>query len=112
MSSLSRIPEPCGPPEPVTELHDGSGPKGLQHRDGVVAVEFRRRLVAFVIAGGVMLGLGMCFMEPTMGATRSAQLKWEQREAEIARAIAQTGSPDGKLPTPAEPTGDQETDAF
>ena len=70
------VPDPFGPPRPVTSQSD-PGPSGA-----VVGI------TVLAAAGATFLLLGS-LARPTMGATRSSQLQWEQRQAEIDRAIEQ-----------------------
>jgi hypothetical protein len=66
------VPDPSGPPRPMTAQDSALGALGS---------------VIVVVACGVSLFLLMGTEHATCGATRSSQLKWEQREAEIDRAI-------------------------
>jgi hypothetical protein len=73
-------PEPIGDPKPMSAKQWRSI---LKRAGGIVAV-CTGGLVAFA-----------CFITPTrlQGATRSARLKWQQRDAEIQQAIdAQSSS--------------------
>jgi hypothetical protein len=63
-----------GPPEPEQEL-PGSRPTA-----GGIAV------IAALI-GGVAL-LATCVVQPLPGATRSARLKWQERQREAEEAVA------------------------
>ena len=46
-------------------------------------------VIGAVIAGGVVATLGIVadMAQPTMGATRSARLEWERRQAEVRQAV-------------------------
>jgi hypothetical protein len=54
-------------------------------------------VIGAVIAGGVVVTLGMVadMAQPTMGATRSARLEWERRQAEVQQAVEQADGAEG-----------------
>ena len=73
------MPDPAGPPEPV-EADDGVL-RGLSVA-GVV----------LVAAGGLLLPM-VASTNTTMGAMRSTKIQWEQREAEVRRALTEAQNP-------------------
>jgi hypothetical protein len=62
------IHDPAGPPNPV-EAGFGLG-----------------ELFVTVVAGGVFLLILLAIATPTMGATRSTQLKWQERQQQMEAA--------------------------
>ena len=68
------VPDPSGPPRPVIP-QSAPGPSGA-----IVGI------TVLAAAGATFLLLGS-LATPCRGATRSSQLQWEQRQAEIDRAI-------------------------
>ena len=44
-------------------------------------------LVPLVVAGGALFVLSGAFMPRTSGATRSAKLRWQERQREIERVV-------------------------
>ncbi len=69
----AEVPDPSGPPVPVASAV--SWTSVAMATFSVLACSG----IAFVLLGSLT--------SPTMGATRSAKLQWEQRRAEIDRAI-------------------------
>lgn len=72
----AEVPDPMGPPMPI-----------CQDKPGCSLTTTVLSLLAVGI-GGVLLLLP-AITTPTRGATRSTRLQWEERQAEIDRAIAQ-----------------------
>jgi hypothetical protein len=87
------MPDPAGPPRPVGKVEDPL--RGLSVA-GVV----------LVAAGGLLLPM-MASTGATQGATRSAKIHWEQREAEVRRAMTedQALSPADNNSTPSDTCG-------
>jgi hypothetical protein len=94
MADSGDVPEPSGPPEPVLD----SGEAGSAGDTGVSLGEVLMRTgelgLVIAVAGGAALFVAGAFMSrPTMGATRSAQLTWQQRQAAVERAVAEQQDP-------------------
>ena len=63
----------------------GQGPAA---RSGKAAAAFLEVVGGVVVAGGIaVLALTTCMVVSCPGATRSARIEWEQRQAEIGAAI-------------------------
>lgn len=76
-----------GPPQPEEEL-PGSRPTG----EGIAVI------------GGLVAGVALlatCIMQPTSGATRSARLKWQERQRDVEQAIAAHPVPEAAADGPA-----------
>jgi hypothetical protein len=73
MEDANEGPEPCGGPQPVRDAPRKCGPLGAI-------------TVVGLLAGGAFM-VATCPVQRTHGATRSARLKWEQRQAEVQSAI-------------------------
>ncbi len=83
-SLAQAMPDPAGPPKPVEKEDD------VLRALAVVGV-------VLVAGGGLLLPL-TASTGATSGATRSAKIQWEQREAEVRQAMAQD---DASLPANA-----------
>lgn len=86
MSKWPDLPDPEGPVAPV----DGFGPW----------IELLTKIGTTATFGGVFLVMMGATMYPLAGATRTARLRWQERQKEIETAIAQAAA---KVP-PAEST--------
>lgn len=71
------------PTEPLDESQDAFAPEPV--KDGGLFRSLATGAMLLVASGGVVLILSGCLLGRTMGASRSARLKWEQRAQEIQR---------------------------
>ena len=71
--------DPAGPPVPVVE----SQPKSQRPAGPMTG------LLTVIAGSGALLSMCALTTTQTCGATRSAQIEWERRQAEIERAIAE-----------------------
>lgn len=85
MSDWPDLPDPEGPLQPV----DGIGPW----------IELLTKLGTTATVGGIFLVLIGANMGHTMGATRTARLRWRERQKEIEASIAAAKT----KPAPAAP---------
>ena len=81
MEDVSHVQEDLGPPEPQRERPNWHPTLG-----GIAVVGG--------LVGGTLLALVTCFPQRTMGATRSARLRWEERQRNIERAIRDQTAPE------------------
>ena len=103
MGTSDNVPEPSGPPEPVLESGPGGSPGGAGPSPGGPLKRLGATGLVIAAAGGaVLLVAASVFVTPTMGATRSARLTWQQRGAEIEQAVAEA---EGLSPADAGPAG-------
>jgi len=79
------VPDPNGPPVPVQ-----SGP----------VMSLTTTVMSIAVAGGVVLMLISASTSSTMGATKSSQLEWQQRQAEIEQAAEELESYKREADTP------------
>jgi hypothetical protein len=70
--SEEKLPDPAGEPEPVNP--------------GIDLRKWLGGACAVVLGTGAFLFLAGAFVTPTMGATRSTQLQWEERERQAQEA--------------------------
>ena len=84
------MPDPAGPPKPVA-------------KDDDVLRSLSVAGVVLVAAGGLLLPM-MASTGSCQGATRSAKVQWQQRQAEIRRAISEDQGP---APSLEQPSGSQ-----
>jgi len=68
--------DPAGPPVPVARTAESAGP-GLM-----------TSLLTVIAGSGVLLTMCSLTTQSCRGATRSARLEWERRQAQIEQAIA------------------------
>jgi hypothetical protein len=91
MGALGNVPEPTGPPEPVL---DGGGAKGAGPSLGGTLAHLGELVAIVAVAGGAAYFLaGAATMRHTSGATRSAQLTWQQLRAEVEQAVTEAEGP-------------------
>jgi hypothetical protein len=81
--------DPSGPPEPERRPADGG-------------------LTIALAAGGVVLVLVAMAAQPTMGATRSARLRWEARQREAQESASNPGA-EAPGARPEEPRHDDDS---
>ncbi len=70
------LPDPSGGPRPVDA--------------GSSLVDF----MATLFAAGLVLFIGAALLTPTMGATRSTRLKWEERKRQMQEAADRAAKPE------------------
>ncbi|MGA3327141.1 MAG: hypothetical protein ABSF45_21965 [Terriglobia bacterium] len=70
--SKEKLPDPSGHPEPVSPMGE--------------LIKLIQYAVSAVVGVGGFLILASAFLSPTMGATRSAQLRWEERKRQTQEA--------------------------
>ncbi len=88
MEAIDSAVDPSGPPQPVK--CEGSPGLGGPRAGGAIG-EILVVLAECVVAGGLVVNIGgSCILGATSGATRSAQMKWQQRADEIERAVAES----------------------
>lgn len=94
--------------EPTPELPDPNGPpRMIERTERLLDRIFHDRVspaTAIAIGGLATVVLLVAMPSRTMGALRSHRIQWEQREKEIAQAIAVQSPVDGD--TCAEQAGD------
>ncbi len=87
------------PDEPLTEsMPDPAGPPQPVKKEDAVLRALSVAGVVVVAAGGLLLAMAPT-IGATQGATRSTKIQWEQRQAEIRRAMSEDQAlapPDGK----------------
>ena len=94
MGTIDKVPEPTGPPEPVLEAGDGGGAGGAGPSLRGVLVRLGELGAVLAVAGGAAyMVAGGATVRHTSGATRSTQLIWQQRQAEVEQAVAEAESP-------------------
>jgi hypothetical protein len=76
-----------GPPQPEQEL-PGSRPTA----EGIA-------VIGALVAGLALLAT--CMVQPSMGATRSARLKWQERQRDVEQAVAAHRMPETAADEPA-----------
>ncbi|PHS19056.1 MAG: hypothetical protein COA78_01445 [Blastopirellula sp.] len=72
-SGEHQVPDPSGPPQAVTQQNP--------------VMNFVGRSFTLLVAGGGLSVFVASAMLPTVGATCSSKLEWEQRQAQIDQAI-------------------------
>ena len=90
MATMGDVPEPSGPPEPVLDADPEGTAEGVGPALGGLFARLGELGLVLAVAGGAAFFVADAFTyRACHGATRSAQLEWQQREAEIEQAIAE-----------------------
>ena len=94
MGTIEKVPEPTGPPEAALEPGCSGSAKGAGSSLGRTLVRLGGVGAVLAVAGGVvyMVASGST-MRHTSGATRSTQLIWQRRQAEVEQAVAEAEGP-------------------
>ena len=74
---FAEVPDPAGPPVPVEGTIQVAG-------TGVGAI---MTLITVLACGGVVVTLMGGLAQPCQGATQTAQLQWQERQAEVDRIV-------------------------
>ena len=90
MDTMDSLPDPSGPPEPVLDPAPEGSAEGVGPSVGGVLVRLGELGLVLAVAGGAAFFVADAFSyRSCRGATRSAQLEWQQRGAEIEQAVAE-----------------------
>ncbi len=105
MATVGRgLPDPCGGPQPVRLPLAADRKAAADARSGKAASYLVEAVAGVVAAGGIAaMVLTTCVLTSCPGATRSARVQWEQRQAEIGRVMQETrggaqGAEQGEAP--------------